>query len=47
MTDRALGKDANKLSKADFKKLDLSSAPASDDIDNDLDDEMPEDPEPA
>lgn len=42
LTDRALGKDANKLSKADFKKLDLGSASVSDDTDNDLDDEMSE-----
>ena len=42
LTDRALGKDANKLSKNDFMKLSSakSAAPApSDDLDDDLDDE--------
>lgn len=42
LTDRALGKNANKLSKADFKKLSNSTGPAEmpDDIDDDdFDDE--------
>lgn len=41
LTDRALGKDANKLSKNDFMKLSsAASAPApDDDLDDDLDDE--------
>lgn len=38
LTNRALGKDANMLSKSDFNKLDMS-APATDSSDEDTDDD--------
>ena len=42
LTNRALGKDANMLSKSDFNKLDMS-APATDSPDEDTDDDSDED----
>lgn len=42
LTNRALGKDANMLSKSDFNKLDMS-APATDDSDEDTDDDSDDD----
>ena len=42
LTNRALGKDANMLSKSDFNKLDMS-APATDSSDEDTDDDSDED----
>lgn len=50
LTDRALGKDANKLSKADFLPLDMNNATddnIDDELDNDVDDDVDDEEETA